>query len=410
MLKLKKCPPGCVRKKKVSIKRKASRKKSRKVKRKASRKKSRKVKRKASRKKSRKLKRKASRKKSRKLKRKASRKVKSVKFYKFGMRSEELDTRFNYLQKKLRATDNKFDPTKRISPELREWLEWGRKLLTLQIKSINLAISVNTINNQLHVMAKMQDDPKVEGVLDSDIESRLERTLEDFMKRFQKDEGRRQMLIGEEEESIKYIQEQPINTIDNSFMKLRNKRNYYKRKMEGVDEDFKSLNKEYKIWQRGREREREEEGVRRRKTRRQRRQRRQEEERGRERERERDDERSRREEERGKRREEERERQWRIDKVKHVKILGVSGGATPDEIKNAYRKQAMIYHPDKWSYERTGMTKEEGAEYFKQINEANQFLTNSQTEPQHIHTQYNRLPTGINNPKVLYYRSSEGIL
>tara|TARA_B100000780_G_C21051695_1_gene422370 strand:+ start:216 stop:1160 length:945 start_codon:yes stop_codon:yes gene_type:complete len=75
-------------------------------------------------------------------------------------------------------------------------------------------------------------------------------------------------------------------------------------------------------------------------------------------------------------RQEEAENQ-RVLEEKHANILGVSGDATRAEIKTAYRKQALMYHPDKWSYERTGMTKEQGIEYFKQINEANEFLTMS---------------------------------
>ena len=59
----------------------------------------------------------------------------------------------------------------------------------------------------------------------------------------------------------------------------------------------------------------------------------------------------------------------------YYKILGVSRTATPQEIKSAYRKLAMKFHPDK--------NKEPGAEEkFKEISEAYQALTNPQPTPE----------------------------
>ncbi|HSB46715.1 MAG TPA: DnaJ domain-containing protein [Candidatus Bilamarchaeum sp.] len=49
------------------------------------------------------------------------------------------------------------------------------------------------------------------------------------------------------------------------------------------------------------------------------------------------------------------------------KVLGVEKGASKDEIKKAYRKLALIYHPD-----RNGSPKAE--EMFKEINEAYRVL------------------------------------
>lgn len=52
-------------------------------------------------------------------------------------------------------------------------------------------------------------------------------------------------------------------------------------------------------------------------------------------------------------------------------ILGVSKSASADEIKKAYRKQAMEWHPDKHQ----GSEKEAAEKRFKEINEAYQILS-----------------------------------
>jgi|SRR5581483_302509 DnaJ-class molecular chaperone len=54
-------------------------------------------------------------------------------------------------------------------------------------------------------------------------------------------------------------------------------------------------------------------------------------------------------------------------------ILGISKSATPDEIKKAYRKLALEWHPDKHTTD-----KEVAEKKFKEINEAYQVLSNPQ--------------------------------
>ena len=51
------------------------------------------------------------------------------------------------------------------------------------------------------------------------------------------------------------------------------------------------------------------------------------------------------------------------------KVLGIDSSATDDEVKKAYRKMAMKYHPDRVA----GMSEElqrNAAEQMKEINEA----------------------------------------
>ncbi len=60
------------------------------------------------------------------------------------------------------------------------------------------------------------------------------------------------------------------------------------------------------------------------------------------------------------------------DKKNYYDILGVDKKATPDEIKSAYRKLAMKYHPDR------NQGNEEAAEKFKEVNEAHETLSDQQ--------------------------------
>lgn len=60
-------------------------------------------------------------------------------------------------------------------------------------------------------------------------------------------------------------------------------------------------------------------------------------------------------------------------KTDYYDILGVSKGASSEEIKKAYRKQALEWHPDRHKDD-----KEAAEKRFKEINEAYQVLSDSQ--------------------------------
>lgn len=61
-------------------------------------------------------------------------------------------------------------------------------------------------------------------------------------------------------------------------------------------------------------------------------------------------------------------------KSDYYDILGVSKGASAEELKKAYRKQALEWHPDRHQ----GSDKEAAEKRFKEINEAYQVLSDSQ--------------------------------
>jgi curved DNA-binding protein len=62
----------------------------------------------------------------------------------------------------------------------------------------------------------------------------------------------------------------------------------------------------------------------------------------------------------------------------YYQVLGVSRDATPDEIKKAYRKLAMKYHPDKVKGD-----KKPAEEKFKQISEAYAVLSNPEKKKEY---------------------------
>lgn len=61
----------------------------------------------------------------------------------------------------------------------------------------------------------------------------------------------------------------------------------------------------------------------------------------------------------------------------YYEILGVSKDASDDDIKKAYRKLAMKYHPDRWA-NGTEDEKKEAEQKFKEIAEANEVLSDPQ--------------------------------
>ena len=68
-------------------------------------------------------------------------------------------------------------------------------------------------------------------------------------------------------------------------------------------------------------------------------------------------------------------------KKDYYKILGVEKGAPEKEIKTAYRKLALKWHPDKNS--QTEEKKARAEKMFKEINEAWAVLSDPQKRKQH---------------------------
>ena len=57
-----------------------------------------------------------------------------------------------------------------------------------------------------------------------------------------------------------------------------------------------------------------------------------------------------------------------------LKIIGLGLSASEMEIKKHCRQLARKYHPDKNDHAATGLTAEEATEFFKLLNNANDYL------------------------------------
>ena len=66
-----------------------------------------------------------------------------------------------------------------------------------------------------------------------------------------------------------------------------------------------------------------------------------------------------------------------VEQKDYYEILGVSKDASDDDIKKAYRKLAMKYHPDRW-VNGTEEEKKDAEQKFKEISEANEVLSDPQ--------------------------------
>jgi len=67
-----------------------------------------------------------------------------------------------------------------------------------------------------------------------------------------------------------------------------------------------------------------------------------------------------------------------VSKRDYYEVLGISKGASEDEIKKAYRKMAKKYHPDA-----NRDNPQEAQEKFKEVNEANEVLSNPEKRAQY---------------------------
>ena len=65
-----------------------------------------------------------------------------------------------------------------------------------------------------------------------------------------------------------------------------------------------------------------------------------------------------------------------MDRNTCLSILELQDNASPDEIKKAYKKMALKYHPDRQEHSLSDQDKKQAEEKFKQVSEAYELLMN----------------------------------
>jgi molecular chaperone DnaJ len=90
-----------------------------------------------------------------------------------------------------------------------------------------------------------------------------------------------------------------------------------------------------------------------------------------------------------------------MDKHQCLQILDLTANASPEDIKKAYKKMALKYHPDRQEQSLSAQEKKQSEEKFKQISEAYELLMN----PEKFNTMNNGAPgfgRGFVDPNELF--------
>lgn len=90
-----------------------------------------------------------------------------------------------------------------------------------------------------------------------------------------------------------------------------------------------------------------------------------------------------------------------MDKNQCLQVLELSANASPEDIKKAYKKMALKYHPDRQEQSLSAQEKKQSEEKFKQISEAYELLMN----PEKFNTMNNGGPGfggGFVDPNELF--------
>jgi molecular chaperone DnaJ len=90
-----------------------------------------------------------------------------------------------------------------------------------------------------------------------------------------------------------------------------------------------------------------------------------------------------------------------MDKNQCLQVLELTANASPEDIKKAYKKMALKYHPDRQEQSLSAQEKKQSEEKFKQISEAYELLMN----PEKFNTMNNGGPgfgRGFVDPNELF--------